>query len=224
MSSLPPPCPHCGRPAPIVYRGPEARCTACGRARPPFTSPSVNLAGKPSILGGSVARVAGIAILAIGAIVALLLGGLFSALFPASVFGWIVGGVIAAIASFVGFSLLFGGKKLAARGEETLRETRERAIFELAEARGRLLAASDVAAALALSHQEADAALTALAKREPDHVALEVAEDGAMLFRFAAPGKRIGSRVRFHEEGAHSVEDDLAEWDERAARSQQKKN
>ncbi len=217
-----PACPHCGRPAPIVYRGAEASCTACGKIRPPFTSPSVNLTGKPSMLGGSVARVFGGLALGGGTLLALVLGGLFQALFPASIFGWIVGFVILVVTSAVGFPLLLGGKRLAERGEKAFRATRENAVFEVAESRGRILTAEDVAKALAMPAEEADALLTAMAKERPDRVKLEIDDQGTISFRFARPGVRIEERVRFADEPG-SVESDLEAWDERARKAKSAK-
>ena len=50
-------CPRCRQNAPIVYRGVNAFCTACGAPRSVLANTSVNLAGQPSKVGGQVTRV-----------------------------------------------------------------------------------------------------------------------------------------------------------------------
>jgi NADH pyrophosphatase NudC (nudix superfamily) len=66
------PCPRCGEDAPLVYRDYVAHCSACGATRVPLAAPAVAMAGKPSQVGGTVAKIVGWIVLACG--------GLFSAL------------------------------------------------------------------------------------------------------------------------------------------------
>src|SRR3954468_24360457 len=63
-------CPRCRQNAPIVYRGVNAFCTACGAPRSPLTSGSVNLAGQPSKVGGQITRVFGWIVLVVGTLLA----------------------------------------------------------------------------------------------------------------------------------------------------------
>src|SRR5512143_1753677 len=84
-------CPNCRRNAPIVYRGVMAYCTACGAPRLPLTTKATNLAGKTSILGGTLARVLGWIVLGSGLVVGLGLLGLLQAIFPGGFAGWLVG-------------------------------------------------------------------------------------------------------------------------------------
>ncbi|HYO94929.1 MAG TPA: hypothetical protein VER33_10475, partial [Polyangiaceae bacterium] len=56
-------CAHCGQHAPLVLRGFEARCVACGKGRVPMSAPSVSLAGQPSRIGGAAATLLGWTIL-----------------------------------------------------------------------------------------------------------------------------------------------------------------
>ena len=191
-------CPHCGKDAPLVYRGVMAACSACGRPRLPLTAAAVNLAGQPSKVTGSVANVFGWIVLGVGLVVALLLGALFQAIFPAGFFGWVLGFVIAAVAAALGLMLVYGGKSLHKSGAEKERETVERALLALAQNRGGVLSALDVAQALAMSPARADSLLTGLAKSDPDRVRLEVDDAGAITYVFPqalppAPHVRVGA-------------------------------
>lgn len=187
-------CPSCGKNAPIVYRGMVAYCTACGRPRAPLVEESVNLAGQSSRVGGTVANVAGWLVVGGGLVTALLVGALFQAILPAGIFGWVLGSIIAVVSLGVGGSLVYGGKSLHKSGTETRKSTHERAIFALAQNRGGILSANDVAAALGMSAMEADAFLTERAKQDPDRVKLEVDDAGAITFVFPQHGF-MGPRV-----------------------------
>lgn len=200
-------CPSCGKNAPIVYRGMVAYCTACGRPRAPLVEESVNLSGQPSRVGGTVANVAGWLVLVGGLVTALLLGALFQAILPAGIFGWILGGIIATLSIGIGGSLVYGGKSLHKSGTETRKTTHERAIFALAQNRGGVLSANDVAAALGISALDADAFLTERAKLDPDRVRLEVDDAGAITFVFPQHGW-MGPRVA--PPGAPVSEEDFA--------------
>lgn len=200
-------CPHCGKNAPIVYRGMVAYCTACNRPRAPLADRSVNLAGQPSRVGGTVANVAGWLVIAGGLVTALLLGALFQAILPAGIFGWILGIVIAVISLGIGGSLVYGGKSLQKSGTEVRKLTHERALFALAQNRGGVLSANDVAAALGMPAAEADKILTEYAKTDPDRVRLEVDDAGAITFVFPQHGW-MGPRVAAPGEGF--VDDDVA--------------
>ena len=81
-------CPRCHQDAPTILRGLQTYCTACGAPRSITDAPdAVNVAGQPSQVGGTVARVMGWLALVGGLFVALLLGALFQALFPAGIVG-----------------------------------------------------------------------------------------------------------------------------------------
>lgn len=212
-------CPYCRKDAPLVYRGVLATCAACGRARVPLTAAAVNLAGQPSRVGGSVANVIGWVVLGVGLVVALLLGALFQAIFPAGFFGWVLGIVIALVAGGLGLGLVLGGRSLHRSGTEKERVTVERGLFALAQNRGGVLSALDVAQALALPPARADALLTDLAKTDPDRVRLEVDDAGTLTYvfpqalppapttpaqqvRVAAPGERAAAEAEAAEEDA----------------------
>lgn len=192
-------CSSCGKDAPIVYRGVVAYCTACGRPRLPLADRAVNLAGRPSRVGGTVANVFGWVLIAGGLITALLLGALFQAIFPAGIFGWILGIVIGLVSGVFGGSLVWGGKSLHKSGTAVRNDTQERALFALAQHRGGILTAQDVAAAFGMIVTEADALLTHYAKTDPDRVKLEVDDNGLITFVFPQHGwmgPRIAPEVR----------------------------
>ncbi|WP_394822643.1 hypothetical protein [Pendulispora albinea] len=215
-------CPHCRQNAPIVYRGAMAYCTACGKPRIPLTGSGVNTAGRPHKVGGSVARGLGWVTLAVGLTLALSLGALFQAIFPAGVFGYLLGAIIALFSTGIGFSLLKGGKSLQKSGVEKERFTREQAIFALARNRGGMLSAMDVSQALNLPLPAADELLTTFAKEDPERVRLELDDSGGIYYLFPqialTPGPRVaGPGVRVAEPAAANViSEEPAEEDERA--------
>jgi hypothetical protein len=158
-------------------------CTACNALRAPFAGKSVNLAGKPSQVGGVVAQATGWLVLAVGLTVALVLaliaGWLFTPLTAA-----VVGTPIAVVVLVMGILLLRGGRSLTRSGDESSRHTRSEAVFALAQHRGGILRAEDVATVLGSSVDEADALLTHLAKTQPELVTLDVDDAGAITYRF----------------------------------------
>lgn len=151
----------------------------------PLANTSVTLAGQPSKVGGTVARVFGWLVLgggwAIAAALAgliLLLGGTWAAAVAA--------GPIALVASLIAYALLRSGRELKKSGDDTEAATKNQAIFALANARNGVLKAWDVAQMLHVTPKEADDVLTKLAKEHPDHVTVDVDDDGNVLYRFPA--------------------------------------
>ncbi len=98
-----------------MQRGIDAYCTACGAKRIPFASPPVNLAGQPSQVGGTIARVFGWFVLGGGLLAAVLVGALFQAIFPAGVLGWVLGSTIGLVAATLGCSSSSGESAFARR-------------------------------------------------------------------------------------------------------------
>jgi hypothetical protein len=149
----------------------------------PLTNTSVNLAGQPSKVGGTVARVFGWVLLGGGWLLAALFAGLIVLLGG----GWAalaVAAPIALIASVIAYALLRGGKQLQKSGDDAELATKNQAIFALANARNGVLKAWDVAQMLHVSPKEGDDILTKLAKEHPDHVSVDVDDDGNVLYRF----------------------------------------
>lgn len=188
-------CPHCHKDAPVLYRGVVPYCTACGAQRAPLTGASVNLAGKPEKVGGTVASAAGVVVLVVGLGVALLLGALAAAVGYGMV-GLALGGPVALISITIGTLLLLGGRSLRKTGAVEAQRTREQGIFALASNRGGLLRAADVAAALGITVEEADAELTALAKQKSDRVTLEIDDNGGIYYRFINEVGAFGAAPR----------------------------
>ena len=198
-------CPHCRQYAPIVYRGVVPHCTACGRVRAPFTTRSVNLAGRPAAVGGTVANVLGWVVLGVGGALALGLGLLFSLVTP--MFGVTVGVTLGIIALTLGLVLVLSGRKLQKSGAADQKDTRRQAIYALAGHRGGVLTVLDVAQALGISPEEADVVLTDLAKTQPDQCVLELDEGGSIYFRFGNAPWTADSRFRVDAPKARVVGD-----------------
>jgi hypothetical protein len=184
-------CPHCRQNAPLVYRGLQAFCTACGAPRLPLANASVNLAGQPSKVGGTVARVFGWMVLAGGWVVASLLALLIGVVLEAGLTALWVAAPIALVASVVAYFILRGGKALQKSGDDEELATKRHAAFALANTRGGVLRAVDVAHALSMSVDAGDALLTKLAKEEPESVSVDFDDHGNVLYRFAAATPRM---------------------------------
>ena len=196
-------CPNCRQDVVPIVRGVRSYCTACGAPMPFAAAPeAVNVAGQPAKVGGGVAKVLGW-----GALTAGMLALLFFALI-----GWVlgttatlwVGGFFAVVALIVALPLLLAGRKLHQAGETREQAARERAIFSLAAQRRGVLTATEVARALEIQEDDADATLTAMAKRPDGQVSLEIEDSGTITYVFrdlVASTAPQGSRVRVGGEG-----------------------
>jgi hypothetical protein len=160
-------------------------CTACGALRAPLATPSINLAGKSSQVGGTVASVAGWLTLLIG--LSLELG---LALLLAFLFSWTVALVLtlplALISSVIGGALLRSGGSLRRSGIAKERAVHDQALLSMAGHHGPVTA-TDAARLLNVSIAEADAMLTELAKRDPDRLSVDIDDDGIVWYRLANP-------------------------------------
>jgi hypothetical protein len=201
-------CPHCGRAAPVVYRGVAPHCTACNRLRLPLDGPSVNMAGKGSQVTGKVANVMGKVIAGIGVALSMAAAGLawvlshdWAAVALASLPLLVLFGVIAA-------PFVLGGQSLAKSGAQRESYVREQAIFAMAAQKGGLLSAWDVGVAIGVTADFADAALTDMAKRFPEKIALELRDDGSVHYRFleVLPLPDWNERMRVATEGVATAE------------------
>lgn len=208
-----PVCPKCGQRAPIVLRGLEARCTACGAARAPFITPSVTHAGQPSRVGGLLALVSGWVFLVLGMAVSGFFWLLFQAIWPHSLVAWAFAAPILLLSLFFGGGLVFGGKRLHKSGEDAQRRARVEAIRALVAHRGGMVTAAEAALALNVSEQESDALLTELAKDPDQNVSLEVDDDGRIRYLFGV----AETRWRVLEEAAARGEDPATVLDSEAA-------
>ncbi len=141
------------------------------------------MAGQPSKLGGKVARGFGWATLGGGWSTALLLFAIFYSLFGMAPVTWVLAGLVAFVSSTVGWLLLRGGKELEQSGSDTEHATKTRAILALAATRGGVVTAFDVAQALDVTQEAADAILTRLAKEQMDLVKVDIDDEGRVLYR-----------------------------------------
>jgi hypothetical protein len=212
-------CPQCGRDAPIVYRGVVPYCTACGALRAPLSTPSINLAGKPSRVGGAVASIVGWLVLGVGLSLALGLGLLLWLIFSGLVAA-VVSAPFAIIAALLGVLLLRSGSSLRRSGADAERATRDQALLSMAGHHGPVTAV-DAARLLNVTVASADAMLTELAKRDPDRIAVDVDDQGVVWYRLARPFSEFapatGERVRI-DESASRADALAAEGEERAER------
>jgi hypothetical protein len=202
-------CPHCGRDAPIVYRGVVPSCTACGGVRAPLSSSSVNLAGRPSNVGGAVASILGWLVLLVGLSIAGGAGLLFGAIATVGV-ALAIALPIGLVTLGVGVALLGGGHALRRSGTDAKRSMHEQALLAMAAHHGAVTAA-DAARALGLSVADADAVLTALAKRDPDRMAVDVDDQGVVWYRAVVPVQvRVGEPARMPDVAGDPRADDSA--------------
>lgn len=220
-------CPHCGRDAPLVYRGVMPTCAACGGLRAPLSTRSVNLAGKSSKLGGAVATAAGTLVLAVGLPLAVLFGALVwllaSLLAPGATShvtpAMVVGGSVAAAVVVAGTLLIARGRALHHAAAAQRRATVDDALVQLAHERGRVTA-PEAAAALGIPVAEADALLTELAKTQADRIALDLLDDGRLSYRAIDTGGENAFRVAAEtgpERRARVAADEAEGMDEQAA-------
>ncbi|MDB4938955.1 MAG: hypothetical protein JWP87_5927 [Labilithrix sp.] len=180
-------CPRCRQNAPIVYRGVNAFCTACGAPRSPLTSGSVNLAGQPSRVGGQITRVFGWIVLVFGTLLAAGSLAMCGAIVGMAAAAPYVLSIPIALATWIlSYFLLKGGKQLEQSGTDTQKATRTQAVFALANTRGGMVTPNDLAHAINVTPKEADDILTAMAKEDSDHVSVEVDDNGVIYYRFAA--------------------------------------
>ena len=180
-------CPRCRQNAPLVYRGVNAFCTACGAPRMPLANASVNMAGQPSKVGGTITRVVGWIVLVLGTLLAT---GTFAAcssiVGAAAAAPYVIAVPLALFSWVLSYALLKGGKQLEQAGVDTQKATRTQAVFALANTRAGRVTPADLAYALGITPKEADDHLTAMAKESPDHVSIEVDDDGTIYYRFNA--------------------------------------
>jgi hypothetical protein len=181
-------CPNCGQRAPIVLRGLESRCAACGAPRFLLAAPNVSLAGQPSRVGGIAATIAGISVLVLGLSLAIGLGFLLSSLSP--LVGWGVAIPIAAASLLFGFLLLFGGSKLRRHGTEKQERVQVDAVRALVQHRQGPISALEASRALELPEAQVDAILTRLAQERATDVTVDVDERGHVVYDFEGEARR----------------------------------
>jgi hypothetical protein len=199
------PCPACGENVPIVLRGTEAFCTACGKRRMPMANEILNLKGKTAKVSGSAARVLGLIVWIFGFFLALLLGVTLQAFLPMPWIGWAVGAPIAFVTLLLGAFLFFGGRTLGKIGDASATQAQRKAIRGIARLKDGVVRARDVALHLHIPESRADALLTELAARPEEDVGIEIDPQGVVLYLFDNPEARRW-RVRV-EQGGHDPDE-----------------
>jgi hypothetical protein len=176
-------CPNCRKEAPTISRGLRVYCTVCGAPRSLLnTGTPVNVAGRPTKAGGTLAAIFGWVILLGGLLTALLIGAGLQALWPAAIAGYVLGGFIGGMSLLFGLGLILGGRKLRQSGEQSTKNAQEEAVFALAARRGGSVTPAELARSIRIPVAEADALLTALAKQPDGRVSLEVEDDGTLRY------------------------------------------
>jgi hypothetical protein len=182
------PCPNCHQDAPTIVRDMRVYCSACGAPRPITTAVSaVNVAGQTARVGGNVASVLGVMALVVGGMIALVFGAIANWIWGTAIF---IVAPILLLTLLVALPLLFGGRSLNRTGQVQVRAVKEQAVFALAARQRGTVTVRDVARALAVREEDADALLTELAKRPDGRVTLELDDNGGLsyLFHDLAPG------------------------------------
>lgn len=167
-----------------MLRGIDARCTACGAQRIPFTAKALNLAGKGSRIGGAAARFFGWAMVIGGISLATFIALVVQSLWPAGYLGYAFAIPTLIVSLAVGIFLLVSGRRLGQYGEQKEKSTQLEAIRSMAAHRGGVITAREVAETLSLPVAQADFMLTELAKDPDGNVSLDLDDDGRIYYLF----------------------------------------
>lgn len=149
-----------------------------------------------------------------GSLFGLTIGGILQAIFAATTVSLLVGGFFVGLSLLFGLPLILGGKMLQKSGKVAEREALEHAAIALAERKGGAVKPAELARATRISEQDADALLTAMAKRAEPVFTLEVEDDGTLRYDLndSRPRPRVGMRVSAEQPSRQAATDDaLAE-------------
>lgn len=197
-----------------MVRGMEAFCTVCGARRTPFAASILNLAGRPEQLGGLTARAFGWVALGVGLFIALTVGLVVQAI--ASMFvattwlGWAVSIPIVLLSLALGVLGIVGGRKLTRAGGARLARAQLQTIRGIARHKKGVVEVGEVARALGIGHEEADAMLTQLAKNPDENVSIDIDDAGNILYLFGS-ADAIRWRIRAEEAGIGQAEREVLE-------------
>ncbi|HXK19664.1 MAG TPA: hypothetical protein VNG33_17760 [Polyangiaceae bacterium] len=183
-------CPKCGQRAPIVLKGLDSRCAACGAPRFLLAAPNVSFAGQPSRVGGVAASLAGIGVLGLGASLSAGLWFLGHALSPSSTWSWALAVPVFGVSMLVGLALLIFGTKLRRSGSARRRAVELEAVSAMVRHRRGPISAYEVAQALELPEPQVDALLTELARAKATAVTLDVDAEGHIVYDFEGEERR----------------------------------
>lgn len=183
-------CPKCGQRAPIVLRGLESRCAACGAPRSLLAAPSLSLAGQPSRWGGAAASIAGLSVLVLGLSFATGVWFLLQSLWPGSALGWAFAVPMAAASLLFGLLLVFGGRRLRKYGTARQQAVQLAAVESMVQHRRGPISAYEIAGSLQLPEADVDVLLTQLARAKATAVTLDVDADGHVVYDFEGEERR----------------------------------
>ncbi len=183
-------CPKCGRRAPIVLRGLDSRCAACGAPRSLLAAPNVSFAGQPSRVGGAAATVAGTSVLVLGLSLSVGLWFLLQSIWPTHAVGWAFAVPVGAASLLFGCLLLLGGSRLRKSGTARQQEVQLEAVKAMVAHRHGPISASEVAGSLELPEAQVDALLTRLAREQSTAVTLDVDAQGRVVYDFEGEERR----------------------------------
>lgn len=212
-------CPHCHAVAAVIRRGRITVCAACGKPRTgtvviggeksgaivPASQPGREASTRAMLTRarGRGQRALGVLALATG----VLMATLAAAVLPGS-FGLVFAIAIALLGAGAGALSLRAGARAMRAAEEAENRAREAAVLELAAERGGALTATEVAKALGVSVDDADAMLTGMVG-DGTHVSVDVDEEGVVRFVFR---ELVGAKapVRVRVEPSEAPGDELA--------------
>ncbi len=183
-------CSKCGQRAPIVLRGLDSRCAACGAPRSLLAAPNVSFAGQPSRVGGAAATLAGISVLVLGLSLSAGLWFLLQSIWPGHAVGWAFALPMSAASLLFGFLLLLGGSRLRKSGTARQQAVQLEAVKAMVAHRRGPISASEVAGSLRLPEAQVDALLTRLAREQATAVTLDVDAQGRVVYDFEGEERR----------------------------------
>jgi len=183
-------CPKCGQAAPILLRGLDSRCAACGAPRSMLAAPSMSFAGQPSRVGGLAASIAGIVVLALGLSASAGLWFLAHAFWPESTLSWALAVPVFGASLLFGLLLLVGGTALRRRGAARRRAVVLEAVSAMVQHRRGPISAHEVARKLELPEEQVDLMLTDLAREKATAVTLDVDAEGHIVYDFEGEERR----------------------------------
>jgi hypothetical protein len=189
-ASLSPQCSKCGQRAPIVLRGLDSRCAACGAPRWLLSAPNVSLAGQPSRVGGLMMSLVGTSVLVLGLATSAGIWFLLQSLAPSRSFGWAFAIPTFALSLLAGLALLISGRRLRSSGTAHRQGVQLEAVRALVQHRRGPISAADAASALQLPEPEAEQLLTRLAREQATAVTLDVDARGQVVYDFQGEERR----------------------------------
>jgi hypothetical protein len=183
-------CPKCGQRAPIVLKGLDSRCAACGAPRFLLAAPNMSLAGQPSRVGGVAASIAGVSVMVLGLSLSAGLWFLGHALSASTTLAWALAVPVFGVSMLFGLLLLLGGTTLRRRGAARQRAVALEAVSAMVQHRRGPISAYAIARTLELPEPQVDALLSELAREKATAVTLDVDAEGHIVYDFEGEERR----------------------------------